>query len=391
MNNYSRIATIRTVAAREIAIVARSKGIIIALVITLLLMIAGIGVATYFKNKDDDLPQLVLVGVNAQAFKGPGFEGVETREVADRAEAEQLVKEDADSALVKTDDGYELLSDGKPSPQISSLVSFTTAAIAHNQALDKVGVDLDRYQAALPPSEVRTVDISGDEDANLPAVVTIMFGVTLMSFAIMLFAGIIAGRVTEEKSSRVVEIILASARPLDFLTGKLLGAGAFGIIATVALLGVGAGGLAVTGLMDGLEFDYSVVPMLLLGFIIGFLFFGSLYAAAGSLVSRTEDLQSTQTPILILMFGMIYVPGFGISALDSTVMQVLAWVPPFSLAVAPLQFANGSMGVGQVLGSYVVCAIATVLVLLLVARIYRNAILNNGKRMSWREAFKSAS
>ena len=72
-------------------------------------------------------------------------------------------------------------------------------------------------------------------------------------------------------------------------------------------------------------------------------------------------------------------------------MQVLAWVPPFSLAVAPLQFANGNMGVGQVLGSYVVCAIATVLVLLLVARIYRNAILNNGKRMSWREAFKSAS
>ena len=143
--------------------------------------------------------------------------------------------------------------------------------------------------------------------------------------------------------------------------------------------------------MDGLEFDYSVVPMLALGFIIGFLFFGSLYAAAGSLVSRTEDLQSTQTPILILMFGMIYAPGFGISALDSTVMQVLAWVPPFSLAVAPLQFANGSMGVGQVLGSYVVCAIATVLVLLLVARIYRNAILNNGKRMSWREAFKSAS
>ena len=238
MNNYSRIATIRIVAAREIAIVARSKGIIITLVITLLLMIAGIGVATYFKNKDDDLPQLVLVGVNAQAFKGPGFEGIETHEAADRAEAEQLVKEDADSALVKTDDGYELLSDGKPSPQISSLVSSTTAAIAHNQALDKVGVDLDRYQAALPPSEVRTVDISGDEDANLPAVVTIMFGVTLMIFAIMLFAGIIAGRVTEEKSSRVVEIILASARPLDFLTGKLLGAGVFGIIATVALLGL---------------------------------------------------------------------------------------------------------------------------------------------------------
>lgn len=88
--------------------------------------------------------------------------------------------------------------------------------------------------------------------------------------------------------------------------------------------------------------------------------------------------------------GMTYAPLFGLSNMESTFMQVLGWVPPFSLTVAPMNMAAGTMSLPQVLLSFLVAAITTVLVILLVARVYRNSILNNGKKMSWAKALKGA-
>ncbi|MBT1122324.1 ABC transporter permease, partial [Stutzerimonas nitrititolerans] len=140
------------------------------------------------------------------------------------------------------------------------------------------------------------VDISQDDssEANIGAVVTVLIAVGLMSFFIMLFAGNIGSRVTEEKSSRVVEIILATVRPLDFLGGKLIANVILGVVSSLLILGSGAIAISATGLLKDFHLDTAVLPLMLLSFIIGLLFFGSLYAAAGSMVSRTEDLQSTQ-------------------------------------------------------------------------------------------------
>ena len=175
------------------------------------------------------------------------------------------------------------------------------------------------------------------EQTDIAALVTVLFGVAILIFFIMLFAGNIGGRVTEEKSSRVVEIILSSVRPLDFLTGKLLGNLLVGLVGTIVILGAATLALWASGLLTEVNLDLTVVPILVLAFILGLLFFGSLWAAAGAMVSRSEDLSSTQTPIMILVLGVIYAPAFGWSALQSTIMQVLAWLPPFSLSVAPLQ------------------------------------------------------
>ena len=131
----------------------------------------------------------------------------------------------------------------------------------------------------------------------MAGVATVLIGAMVVVFSVMTFAGLIGGRVTEEKSSRVVEIILSSVRPVDFLAGKILGNTIVGFLATLLILGGGAISLAATGLASDIELDYGLVAVLLVGEILGLLFFGSLYAAAGSMVQRTEDLQSTQTPV----------------------------------------------------------------------------------------------
>lgn len=393
--SYTSSNTIRTVATREIAVAVRNKGIIFSLIITLILAIGGIGVASYFNNREDDAPTLAVVGISAEEFRqvqdalGENVEKLSVADATGRDAAEAAVKEDIDAALIKTDEGYELLSDGQPKSSVQATVAAVTGTLTQNEALDKLGINPQEFGEAMGAADVTTTDISEDPvEEQMGAIVTVMLGMMLMTFFIMLFAGNIGGRITEEKSSRVVEIILASVRPLDFLAGKLIGNTIVGLVATAVIVLASVAALSISGLADGFEFDMSVLPMILVSFILGMLFFGSLYAAAGSMVSRTEDLQSTQMPILLFVFGMIYAPAFGFNALDSTIMQVLGWLPPFSLAVAPLQYVAGHMSLAAVLAAYGLCVIVVIAVLALVARIYRNAILHNGKKMSWIGALK---
>lgn len=393
--SYTSSNTIRTVATREIAVAMKNKGIIFSLIITLILAIGGIGVASYFNNREDDAPTLAVVGLPAKQFNqvqdalGENVEKLAVADATSRDAAEAAVKEDIDAALIKTDEGYELLSDGQPKSSVQATVAAVTGTLTQNEALDKLGINPQEFGEAMGAATVKTTDISeAPVEEQMGAIVTVMLGMMLMTFFIMLFAGNIGGRITEEKSSRVVEIILASVRPLDFLAGKLIGNTIVGLVATAAIVLASVAALSISGLADGFEFDMSVLPMILVSFILGMLFFGSLCAAAGSMVSRTEDLQSTQMPILLFVFGMVYAPAFGFSALDSTIMQVLGWLPPFSLAVAPLQYVAGHMSLPAVLAAYGLCVVVVIAVLALVARIYRNAILHNGNKMSWIGALK---
>ncbi|MGP6173991.1 ABC transporter permease [Corynebacterium sp. A21] len=400
--SYSSLNTIKTVAGREIIVATRSKGIILSLVITLVVIIAGIGVITWLSNRESSDPEVVLYGIeesyfevpeatgaaDSPVFPGAGLSSLDLSTAASPEDARERVAEGADAALVLNNGRFDLISDGDPNAGILATLNIGLSSYSQTEALGAVNIAPDDYYAALPDVSLNLVNIG--EESDFAAIITVLAGVSVLIFFIMLFAGNIGGRVTEEKSSRVVEIILSSVRPLDFLAGKLLGNMLVGLIGTVVILGIAMIALSFSGLLDDFDLDLTVLPILALAYILGLLFFGSLWAAAGAMVSRSEDLASTQTPIMIFVFGVIYAPAFGWSALDSTIMQVLSWLPPFSLSVAPLQGAAGNMSWALVLASYAVMALVTFLVLLLVARIYRNAILHNGRKMKWTQALKSA-
>ena len=232
-------------------------------------------------------------------------------------------------------------------------------------------------------------DTEGDDIAQqLTRMLTTFFALIVVMFTVITFAAQVGSRVTEEKSSRVVELILASVRPLDFLAGKLLGTVIFGFLATAVLLAVGGIGLKVSGLIDDVEIDWSALPILLIAWLLSMLFFGGLYAAAGAMVQRTEDLQSTQMPILILLMACVYISSFGWSNTDSTFMQVVSWIPPFSIFSAPLTYAAGDFTAIQLAGSFALAAVTTVLVVWGAAGIYKRTILNNGSVTKWSQVLR---
>lgn len=393
MKPYSPMHTITTTAKREVQILLLKKGTIITLVILLLAILGFIGFTAWQKDKDESGeagPAVAAVGVDAQLLNDAGYDG---RAAADRDEAEQLVRDgDVKAALVAEANRWEVVSDGMPSTSILTGLEGLSQQYSRAETLHNLGISEADYEAASPQIEVVPVDVSGDGDTeeHFIRLLTTFVALMVVIFTVITFAAQVGSRVTEEKSSRVVELVLSSVRPLDFLAGKLLGTFVIGFLSTAVLLLVGGVGLHLSGLADGIELDWSVLPILLVSWALAMLFFGALYAAAGAMVQRTEDLQSTQMPILLLIMATAYIPGFGWMATDTTWMQVLSWIPPFSIFAAPLSYAAGDFTAAQLAGSYVLAALATVLVVWFAARIYKRTILNNGSVTKWSQVLRQA-
>ena len=395
MKTYSPMHTITTTAKREVQILLLKKGVIVTLVIMLLAMLGMIGFGTWMKNKGEAEaeaggPAVAAVGIAEQLLNDAGYDA---RTATDRAEAEQLVRDgDVQAALIVEGDTWEVLADGSPSTTILTGLDALSQQQARAETLSTLGISPADYEAASPQINVVPVDINdteGDDTAQLlPRLLTTFFALIVVMFTVITFAAQVGSRVTEEKSSRVVELILASVRPLDFLAGKLLGTLIFGFLATTVLLAVGGIGLKVSGLIDDVEVDWSILPILLIAWLLSMLFFGGLYAAAGAMVQRTEDLQSTQMPILMLLMACVYISLFGWSNTDSTFMQVVSWIPPFSIFAAPLTYAAGDFTAIQLAGSFAIAAVTTVLVVWGAARIYKRTILNNGSVTKWTQVLR---
>ena len=386
MQTYSPMHTITTTAAREIQILLLKKGVVITFVILLLAMVGFIGFASWQKSKDDadggDAKTAVAtVGVDKQLLDGAGYDA---RETANRDDAVQLVRDgDVKAALV---------AEGTPSAGIMERMEALADSYTRAETLDTLGISPADYEAASPNIDIVPVDVdeaSGEDfEQQLLRLLTTFVALMVVIFTVITFAAQVGSRVTEEKSSRVVELVLASVRPLDFLAGKLLGTLVLGFLATAVLLIVGGVGLKVSGLVDDIEFDWSVLPVLLIAWLLAMLFFGALYAAAGAMVQRTEDLQSTQMPILLLIMASAYIPGFGWMNTDATWMQVMSWIPPFSIFAAPLSYAAGDFTALQLAGSFVLAALATALAVWAAARIYKRTILNNGSVTKWSQLLR---
>jgi ABC-2 type transport system permease protein len=390
--SYTRAGAIRTVTEREIQVALKSKGLIATFIITLVVVLGAIFVINYLDGRDSDNPELVVAGTDSAVVSEIAGDTVDVSDVDDRDAAVAAVEDDTDAALVFADGRFELISDGEPDASISAAAQAAATSIAQNEALTDVGVDPGEFAEALPDSSLTTVDVSSEaQEDRMPAIVTTMLGLMVVLMFIMTFAGNVGSRVTEEKSSRVVEIILATIRPMDLLIGKVLAMLVVGFVGTVIILGAAVAALAMTGMLTDVDLDTATLGILLICFILGMLFFSSMYAAAGSLVSKADELGSTQMPVLMLFFAVMYPPVIGWNSLDSTVMHVLGWVPPFSLGAAPMQFAAGNMGALELTASLALFALLTALILALVARIYRGSILNNGKRMTWSAAFRSST
>jgi len=220
-------------------------------------------------------------------------------------------------------------------------------------------------------------------------VVVAVIGVVVLYGLLLLFAQFVAQGVVEEKSSRVVELLLATMRPWQLLAGKILGLGLLGLGQMVVI--------GVVGVTAALALDVVEVPGEVIGtvvtvvawFVLGYAFYASVFAVAASLVSRQEDLGSVLTPA-----SMLLIVGFVVSVQAAgdpggTLATVTSFVPGMSPLVMPVRQAAGEAALWEVALAVVLMLLAIALAVRLGGRVYAGALLRTSGKTKIREALRA--
>ena len=345
---------------REIMVRLKSKAFMVSTILSIVLFGVLVGVSGALPSLFSSTDKVAVTSAGAKAIEG--IDDIEPVAVDDVDEATALItSEEVESAVVESED----------SPTGVAVLSLRSAPESLIGAL------------SLTP-EVELLD----PDAPDPALTYFIgLGLGLVFFmAAMTFGNTIASSVVEEKQSRIVEILLASTSARVLMFGKVIACTilAFAQIGLTAIAVLAGAAISGNDLVLGKVAEPIAwfVPL----FIVGFVMVAALYAAAASMVSRTEDLPSTSTPIMMLIF----LPYMGVIIFSSneTVMAVLSYIP-FSAAVAvPMRVFLGTIAWWEPLVSLLILIITTLLALLLATRIFERSILKSGPKLTWGQALK---
>lgn len=222
---------------------------------------------------------------------------------------------------------------------------------------------------------------------------------SIILYTSLLMYGITTMRsIQEEKSTRIMEILLSSVRPFPLLAGKILGVGAVGFtqyliwaLAGAGLLTYGAVMLSMfssAGSTLHLHFPVALWLWFVIYFVGGYLLFASLFAAVGAAVSSEQDANQAQIPISMLLVASLIMFPMVANDPSSHVSVALTMVPFFSPILMVLRIALGSPPLWQILLSVGLLAGTTVGMIYLSAKIYRVGVLMYGKRPSLMEIIR---
>jgi ABC-2 type transport system permease protein len=305
-------------------------------------------------------------------------------EVDDEAAAESTLREDeADAWLHPADDGWQLTSE---SSEQDSLTAVARAVVRQQVLADNaasVGTSVEALEAG---STVTTDFLRGDaEKAGVADAVGFVF-VFLFYFAALVFGMQLASSVIEEKQSRIVEIIAAAIPLRHLLAGKVLGNTALALIQLLVYLAVGLVGLSFTPYKSYVPALSGPTAWFIAFFLAGFVALACLWAVAGSLASRTEDLQSTSTPLTMLMLVMF----FGGLSLEGRAQVIASYVPPVSAVVMPKRILAGGVEWWEPLLALGLLAVFAAITVWIGERLYRRALLQTGGRVSLRQAWAAS-
>ena len=390
----------RVVAGRDFRVRLRDKGFVISTAITstvlsifiLIRAYGGAGRPSYDLGyvRDGSAAGAGAVLATQAAALAPSA-GVEVRvhEVGDAAGGERQLFDGSLDAVLEA--GPVLVSKSSAPSQLATLVEAASQRAGVRSALEDAGVPPDRISGVLnpPPIPARTLtppDPNRQSDAAVAFIGVLLLYGQLFGYGVWVATGVI-----EEKASRVVEILLSSIRARQLLAGKIAGIGALGLLQLVCISGFAIGLATVTGAIDLPIHAVGAAALVLGWFVLGFAFYASLFAVAGSLVSRMEDLQNVIVPLNLLILASLFISIGAVQEPGSTIARV-ASILPFSSALAmPVRITLGSATPVEIGASVLVLAACTAGMVPLAGRLYSGAVLRIGAKVRLRDAWRSAS
>ena len=438
MINFSKIWLI---IKREYKTRVQTKSFMLSTFLTPLLIFGFMGLFIFINISDNEAPKQVVVIDETGRMLKPLTQLNATRYLP--IEAEQSIEQIRDLIMEDELDGYvffdqTFLSEGTPATFVhngSGGITFFESLrsdvrdvtrqirLEDNDVSDAV-IAIFEERPALENRRLNEAGVDEQSNAFLSSIGGILIGVFIF-IGLFGYGAILMRSVIEEKTSRIVEIITSSVKPIELMLGKLLGvclvaltqfslwiatyAGVTILAAPVAqffinqrmgdlqnsLIAVDAKGTAANVPSDiDLSFleQFSIDPLFILYFfvffVLGFLMYSSIFAAIGAAVDSEQDSQQFMTPVMLpILLG--YMLNFRIAEAPDSTLAIMASLFPLTSPINMVtRMLVSNVPFWEVLLSILLLILSLIGMLLLAARIYRTGILMYGKKPTFKELYK---
>lgn len=218
--------------------------------------------------------------------------------------------------------------------------------------------------------------------------------------AIILYGQFVASSVAQEKSTRAMELLITSAKTKNLMFGKILGVGCAGLIQIAVIFGsaflmfnINKGEWQDNEVINSIfNMPISTILFMLLFFILGFFIYAFLFGAAGSLVSKIEDLNAAISPVMWIFIITFIIAMYSMNsgATDSALSIAASYIPLTSPMSMFIRITMGDVAAIEIIASVVILILSTFGIGLLSAKIYKMGILMYGKAPNLFSAIKSA-
>ncbi|MGZ6214076.1 MAG: ABC transporter permease [Candidatus Limnocylindria bacterium] len=336
----------------------------------------------------------------------------EVRPVTDVEAARAEVRSDKLDGLLSVSRGadgdlsFDAFSKAAAADQRVALVRTAANQLAVSDRLSRAGISLSDQARISAPASFKTTAADPEtakrnQEDLVPAYILATVFVILMFMAIQVYGNWVAASVAEEKSNRVMELLISAATPRQLLLGKVLGNGAAGLAQYAVILVAAVVGFAIQSRLAQAFLGDSnaatvpgLTPVVFVGlgvfFLAGFTLYSILYAAAGSMVSRQEDIQQIVAPLTFVGIGGYLISLTAVSVIDASWVRILSFVPFVSPFIFPQRMLLSDVAPWE----YVVVIGLTLLAILgalwVAARIYEAGVLLYGQRPTVRTMVRVA-
>ncbi len=381
------------IARREVMAKLRDKGFLISSAFIAVVILAS-ALLPALLGGDDSTYDVGMVGdpagfeeaVQAQA-DALGAE-VDVSAYPDEAAVRAALEaEDIDAAV----DGDQILVVTSVDGVLQQILDRAYAGLIAAERLSAAGIDPAEVATAFDVPRLDVVSLDSDAQRDQQRQVIAIVGVSVLYGLLILIGQYVAMGVVEEKSSRVVELLLSTIRPWQLLAGKVIGLGLLGLaqLVVIGVVGVGA----------AISLDVLTVPGDAIGtlaqvigwFLLGYGFYAATFAAGAALVSRQEDLQTVLLPTIGVLVAAFVVAIQAVQNPDGPLAVVTSFIPGLSPLVMPVRTAAGEVAWWELVASIVLMLLATVALVRLGGRIYAGALLRSGGRVRIKEALAESA
>ena len=390
----------RVVAARDFSVRLHDKGFVISTMITLTVLSVFILLRAYSGGPDSF--ELGSVGDRSVADRVAALADRAGLEVAvigfdDPREADAALRDGRVDAVVEG--GIEDVRAGTatlrvlraPPDLLDQLVQGAAIGLRIDAALAEAGVadatvEELKDQHPIDASPILPPDPDRDSKAAVAFVAVLLLYGQLFGYGIWVATGVI-----EEKSSRVVEVLLSAIRARQLMAGKIAGIGVLGLLQLIFIATFAIALASVTGAIDLPANSFSAAALTIGWFVLGFAFYAAMFAVAGALVSRMEELQNAIVPINLLVFASFLISVGALQDPESTIARVASLLPISSALAMPVRMVLGSATRWEIVTSLAIVIGSTAFLIPLAGRVYAGAILRTGAKVKLRDAWRAAA